>query len=445
VPVGLVVAACVGFLAYRATRSARDNSLAPQDPNTPFAIVFTDIQSSTSLWARAPQQMSESVERHHDEIRKLIVEYGGYEVKTIGDSFMVAFKSAMDATRFALSIQTVFYGLPWAAEVDETYRDLAREAFEEALQEASGAGEIKSLSATTPQWADDVNYPLNWHGIRVRVGLHWGVGSVKLDPVSQGYDYYGTVVNTAARVEGVGNGGQVLATKDMFDQLEREQFDFSQVAVTPLGPQPLRGLDAPIPLFQLCPLTLKSRQFNALRLDVEIVHEDESEFSDAGKSVLSAGSHSSVTPEMFAERQIAKLNGTPQTLEMVFRNSKFMDVLFSTSSATWISETTEHLMKKWRINARKVTKSMPKEVKARTQSLNLMELMVRTTMAMNAAVKAEMKMGASSVTSFNLPSPFVGGGGAQNHRLSRRGSHLLFVKSTNSVVMSDQVAAFAAE
>ena len=35
----------------------------------------------------------------------------------------------------------------------------------------------------------------------MRVGIHYGSGEIKFDPVSLGYDYYGTVVNTAARIE----------------------------------------------------------------------------------------------------------------------------------------------------------------------------------------------------------------------------------------------------
>lgn len=32
------------------TLKARDNTYAPKDPEKPFAVIFTDIQSSTELW-----------------------------------------------------------------------------------------------------------------------------------------------------------------------------------------------------------------------------------------------------------------------------------------------------------------------------------------------------------------------------------------------------------
>ena len=58
----------------------------------------------------------------------------------------------------------------------------------------------------------------------------------------------------------------------MFDELSRVEYDFGRVLVTPLGPQPLRGLSDPVPLFQLLPLVggLGERQFPPLRLDIEI-------------------------------------------------------------------------------------------------------------------------------------------------------------------------------
>ncbi|CUG46572.1 receptor-type adenylate cyclase, putative [Bodo saltans] len=267
VPCGVL---CVAVAVYAACcYGRRSNSAAPKDAGVPFAMVFTDIQSSTSLWARAPEQTGEALEQHHDVLRLLIGRYDGYEVKTIGDSFMVAFKRASDAAAFGLAIQTALYGAAWPDEIDDVYVSLAQEAYEELLvneDPKKAAASAASGERKTPQWEDEVNYPLNWNGIRVRVGLHWGVGSVKFDAVSQGYDYYGTLVNTAARVEGVGNGGQVLATRDLYARLEEEGFDLGGVEVTALGPQPLRGLDEPVPLYQLCPAALRGREFAALRL-----------------------------------------------------------------------------------------------------------------------------------------------------------------------------------
>merc|ERR1719491_1467007 len=68
----------------------RDNTYAPKSAGVnPVAVIFTDIQASTNLWANMPEIMSQAVDDHHDIIRKIIAKHTGYEVKTIGDAFMI--------------------------------------------------------------------------------------------------------------------------------------------------------------------------------------------------------------------------------------------------------------------------------------------------------------------------------------------------------------------
>ncbi|CUG61443.1 receptor-type adenylate cyclase, putative, partial [Bodo saltans] len=79
-PLGTVA---LGALVYFACCfGRRSNRTAPKSPESPFAMVFTDIQSSTSLWARAPEAMGEALEQHHALLRKLVSRHDGYEVKT---------------------------------------------------------------------------------------------------------------------------------------------------------------------------------------------------------------------------------------------------------------------------------------------------------------------------------------------------------------------------
>ena len=53
-------------------------------------VVFTDIQGSTMLWERHPQQMKTWLKTHNDVVRACINRNGGYEVKTIGMFFFFA-------------------------------------------------------------------------------------------------------------------------------------------------------------------------------------------------------------------------------------------------------------------------------------------------------------------------------------------------------------------
>eukprot|EP00658_Telonema_sp_P-2_P085027 TRINITY_DN9595_c0_g1_i1.p1 TRINITY_DN9595_c0_g1~~TRINITY_DN9595_c0_g1_i1.p1 ORF type:complete len:514 (-),score=41.30 TRINITY_DN9595_c0_g1_i1:130-1671(-) len=248
--------------------------------------------------------------------------YKGYEVKTIGDSFMVAFVDADSATRFALGVQSALYDFDaWSPEVDATYIGILQEQQAKATSEA----DVEPLLGNVPKvWlpVDEETGQLNriaydsvWKGLRVRVGVHFGVGEIKRDKVSDRFDYYGTVVNTAARVEGVGHGGQVLLTDEAFQALSPNFNLINSLEVLDLGPQPLRGLDAPVSLLQLTPKYLNTRVYPPLRLDVDAsLEEDDSEggsYSDANSSMSASklnpeqSAHDPWSPEAVAEKLTA--------------------------------------------------------------------------------------------------------------------------------------------
>eukprot|EP00667_Euglena_gracilis_P000913 EG_transcript_913 len=244
----LLMALVAGFWWH----GQRNNRAAPKDSARPFCIAFTDIQASTHLWATVPAEMAHALEAHHTLIRKLICQKKMYEVKTIGDSFMVATADPRQAVAFALELQRTFHAYDWETCVLD-------EAYEEKVELDWGK---KCHSLNEDELAA-------WNGLRVRVGIHYGQGDIKFDPVSKGYDYYGTVVNTAARIEAASHGGQVAVSDDVFRQLEGSSL-VNSIAWTDLGTHSLRGLAEPVHLFQLLPTgPLACRRFPPLRLDVE--------------------------------------------------------------------------------------------------------------------------------------------------------------------------------
>ena len=252
-----VVTIAVGLLVVLYVKhqsNTRDNRLAPSDPYAPVAIVFTDIQSSTMLWAQLPENMAVALDTHHELIRREIVTHRGYEVKTIGDSFMVALKSADDAVSLAIGIQEALFRHQWETKnIDLQYQA--------AMEESGGGGK--------PGGQKDGDYDKLWSGLRVRVGVHFAMVSIKLDEVTKGYDYYGDGVNTAARVESVAHGGQVVITAEALNALSPDfrSRTSSELIFTDHGLQPLRGLDQPMRLWQVASASLKGRQFPPLRIE----------------------------------------------------------------------------------------------------------------------------------------------------------------------------------
>ena len=76
------------------------------DEQVTLAIVFTDIVGSTALGEEIRDEAMNEVRRaHFTQSRRLIEKFHGREVKTIGDSFMAAFKSADAALDYAIAFQ----------------------------------------------------------------------------------------------------------------------------------------------------------------------------------------------------------------------------------------------------------------------------------------------------------------------------------------------------
>lgn len=181
-----------------------------------ITLVFTDIQGSSALWEKLGESFRPVLDRHNSLLRDLIDRCDGYEVKTQGDSFMVAFSRAEDALRWAVEVQ-------------------------------------KSLSREP--WPDTVG------DLRVRIGMHTGEPLLGHDPAGRA-DYFGPVVNRAARVSSAGHGGQTLissATREVVQTLELP------VELRDLGRHRLRGLDQPEELYQVDIGELPSREFPPLK------------------------------------------------------------------------------------------------------------------------------------------------------------------------------------
>eukprot|EP01062_Namystynia_karyoxenos_P019573 TRINITY_DN1736_c0_g1_i7.p1 TRINITY_DN1736_c0_g1~~TRINITY_DN1736_c0_g1_i7.p1 ORF type:complete len:518 (+),score=97.48 TRINITY_DN1736_c0_g1_i7:2-1555(+) len=122
---------------------------------------------------------------HNAVMRSTYTACNGYEVKTIGDSFMVAFESGDDALRFGLEAQQGLLRQQWPD-------DLLTHPLCRPVAGRDGA-------------------PL-WGGLRVRIGVQSGEARVQCNPVTGRCDYFGPTVNTAARLEAVLRKGGLVAT-----------------------------------------------------------------------------------------------------------------------------------------------------------------------------------------------------------------------------------------
>jgi class 3 adenylate cyclase len=131
-------------------------------------IMFTDIKGSTALYDRLGDSAAYGLVRDHfDVLFRMVGQNGGVVIKTIGDSVMASFLRPADGVAAAMAIQ---------------------EAFEEFNRRENLRNEII-----------------------VKIGLH--AGSTIMVNLNNRLDYFGQVVNMAARIQGTAEGGEIIISK----------------------------------------------------------------------------------------------------------------------------------------------------------------------------------------------------------------------------------------
>jgi class 3 adenylate cyclase len=165
-------------------------------PDGTVTLLFSDIENSSRLTERlGDQRWLEVLNAHNTIVRAQLDEHGGYEVKSQGDGFMLAFPSARQAVMCATDIQ----------------RALARRA---------ANGELP---------------------VRVRIGVHTG------EAIQQDGDFYGRSVIYAARIAAQAEGGEILISSLVKELVEGR----GDVQLREAGEFELKGLEGRQRLFRV--------------------------------------------------------------------------------------------------------------------------------------------------------------------------------------------------
>ena len=173
-------------------------------------FLFTDIEGSTQLWEREPARMESALARHDALARSAAEKHRGSVIKMTGDGMCAAFDDPRDGLAAALE-------------------------FQQALADPAATGGI---------------------ALKVRCGLHAGVAERRDN------DFFGGVLNRAARIMATAHGGQVLASQALAvllaDRLP------PSVTLEDLGTVRLRDLASPERVYQVVHPALR-HDFPALR------------------------------------------------------------------------------------------------------------------------------------------------------------------------------------
>ena len=181
-------------------------------PSGTVTFLFTDIEGSTQLWERYPEEMKLALANHDAILRESIAVNHGHVIKTTGDGIQAVFATPVEAILAALVAQR----------------------------------HLESLVSNSP-------YPFE---LKVRMGLHTGEAELRAG------DYYGPVLNRAARLMSVGHGGQILLSA-VTAELARERLS-ADLSLLDLGEHRLKDLTQPEHIFQVLAPDLP-KEFPALR------------------------------------------------------------------------------------------------------------------------------------------------------------------------------------
>ena len=166
-----------------AYRVGRGDAMTAAAPSGVVTFLFTDVEGSTRRWEADADAMRVALAAHDEVLRSAIEAHGGWLFKHTGDGVCAAFASPRSAVDAAVAAQR-------------------------ALE------------------------------LPVRMGLATGEAELRDG------DYFGAVLNRAARVMAAGHGGQILLAESTAGLL-------SGVDLVDLGPRRLRDLPTPVGVFQV--------------------------------------------------------------------------------------------------------------------------------------------------------------------------------------------------
>jgi class 3 adenylate cyclase len=191
-------------------------AVSAQPPKAPAGalqtILFTDIEANTELLQRVGDAAWRDILREHERTtRALLAEYGGTEIKTIGDAFMTSFNSASAAIECAI-----------------------------ALQQAHGSRTDRSLDPPAGASSPSDQRPATTNQLRIRIGINTG------EPIAEDDDLFGTAVTMASRIQSLAQGGEILVSDVVRQLVAGKGFLFDD-----RGETVLRGFDDPVRIFAL--------------------------------------------------------------------------------------------------------------------------------------------------------------------------------------------------
>ena len=194
------------FRSSDAELAAMDEGSAKNPKSQMTAIMFTDIVGYSKQMGANEAAMLKKLEVHNEIMRNQIVRNRGTVIKTIGDAFMVRFRSAENAVQCAMDCQ-------------------------------KGIGDYNKGKEANDQF-------------HIRIGIHMG------EVIHTGTDVFGEGVNIAARIEPKADPDGI-AVSDVIANAARNKVPAHFMS---MGRLPMKNIATPPELFKVFPLEESASQ-----------------------------------------------------------------------------------------------------------------------------------------------------------------------------------------
>ena len=179
--------------------NSTEPTLTPEEEATRklAAVMFTDIKGFSRKMAENESGAFDLLKKHDALMRVLATKYGGRVIKSIGDSFMVDFTSAVNAVKCGIEAQKKFH----------SYN--------------SGKTDFER--------------------IEIRIGIHLG------DVLIRGDDILGDGVNIASRVESITEPTRICISADVYNQVRNKM----PLQTFRIGQMSLKNIPEPVEIHEI--------------------------------------------------------------------------------------------------------------------------------------------------------------------------------------------------
>lgn len=161
------------------------------------AIMFTDVKDFSKKMGENEAAAMDVLRAHDDMMREVVAKHRGVIIKSLGDSFMVDFSSAVNAVQCAIDAQERFW------------------------EYNKGKSEFES--------------------VQIRVGIHLG------DVIIVGNDIYGDGVNIAARIQAITEATRICISAEIYNQVKNKL----PIKVYSIGQTDLKNIAEPVEVFEV--------------------------------------------------------------------------------------------------------------------------------------------------------------------------------------------------